>query len=371
MTDKQLNKLMMLKLVSDCMNENAESVATVPALAEGVAALNDDIGLLQNTAERKATITVGKTDIKHDAEETLIKQVKVMSAVLSAWSTRNKRLDTKALAAIRDYEVRAMRDEVLIRHARVLLAEAVSAGPDLAHFGMPEAKVEEFRQRINAFEKALVVRDTSVSTRTLSRSELEVVFTRISSLLLNELDPLMELFKASNPHFYESYHSLRSVKALATRYRSSGKTDPAANGNGNQASPAAGSSNTPVNGNGAHSSNGGAPVNGNSAQASNGGAPVNNTNAQPSYGGAPVSNNNAQSSNGGAPVNGNNAQVPSEGAANGNGHAAASSAGAANTNGSGAPAAPVPNHPAGASPEPASSVPAPAADQPAAASFIG
>jgi hypothetical protein len=218
MNDRQLNKLMMFKGVRDCMQANDAIVATVPAVDERSKLLTKKITGLQEMADRKATVTVGKTDLKYEAEENLISEVSTMSSVLSVWATVNKRLETKAIAGVREYVLRTYRDEQLIAHARVIQAEARAAGAELAHFGMSEAKIEEFGMHIDAFEKALGTRDSAVNERVQTGDEIEAAFSEVTSLLVEQLDPLMEIFRTSHPHFYESYHSLRVIKALAVRY---------------------------------------------------------------------------------------------------------------------------------------------------------
>ena len=135
-----------------------------------------------------------------------------MNSVLSAWATSNKRLETKAIAAHSEADIRSMRDEALIQQARVVLAEVLAAGTDLARFGLPEARVEEFRQCITAFEHALGTRNSCATERKQSSSALEGLFATAMTLLHDEIDPLMEIFRASN----------RSIKALAVRYRPNG-----------------------------------------------------------------------------------------------------------------------------------------------------
>ena len=145
-----------------------------------------------------------------------------MNSVLSAWATSNKRLETKAIAAHSEADIRSMRDEALIQQARVVLAEVLAAGTDLARFGLPEARVEEFRQCITAFEHALGTRNSCATERKQSSSALEGLFATAMTLLHDEIDPLMEIFRASNPHFYDNYYAQRSIKALAVRYRPNG-----------------------------------------------------------------------------------------------------------------------------------------------------
>jgi hypothetical protein len=229
MTDNQLNRLMMFKAVRDYLEQNAETVSKIRILPEVVSVLSGKIALIESTAHKRQTVSAGKTDVKYEAQEQLIVQLTSLGAALFALANRSGRLETRALADRREWAYRKMRDEELIRAAEVILSELQTYAPELEAYGITSETLDLFRKSISAFDRALTVRDSSVTARTLGRSDLAQLFSAVRDLLNDELDPIIEMFRGSDPQFYDGYKALRVTKALAVRYRKNGDPVPEQN----------------------------------------------------------------------------------------------------------------------------------------------
>ena len=233
MTDREMNKLMMFKAIRDFLIAIQDVIARIPAMPRLLAELVEKVAAIENTATKHASVAMGKTGIKIENEEKLLEQIRVKSSALYAFAKRHGRFEALAISEKSDWQYRVMRDEELIRAAEVLYKELRNVGPEFTDYGIGEAEIAEFRQSIDAFAKALGTRDSSRTERVLSRVELASLFNQVHVLLTDELDPMMELFRASDSQMYDNYMALRVTKALASRGRKeNGKPDSPVNGNG-------------------------------------------------------------------------------------------------------------------------------------------
>ena len=60
---------------------------------------------------------------------------------------------------------------------------------------------------------------SSVAERMGARTTMEDLFAKVNGILEEEIDPAMELIRASKTQFYNEYFALRVVKDTGVRHR--------------------------------------------------------------------------------------------------------------------------------------------------------
>jgi len=180
---------------------------------------------MADAAKKHATITKGKTDTKLDAQERMIASVKAVSAALRTYAHHKGDLETKSVASVREYQLRIYRDEEQLRHATVILAELDAVASDLVAYGITPEVLSAYRATVEAFGRALLTRDASVSERTVTHATLAALIVEVGGLLGEELDPLMQMIRGEHPKVYDGYRSIRVTRSLAVRYRKNAEPD--------------------------------------------------------------------------------------------------------------------------------------------------
>ncbi len=226
MTDRQINRLMMFRAVSDYLSGNAEAVKKINALVELADELKRRISAIEFATERHSSMMKGRTDTKYEAEDRLTDILKAVSAALYAYAQKKGDNETKAVASMREWQFRSLRDEEQIRHANVILRKCESAAADLEHYAVNAEMIEAFRNAISNYERSLLVRDATKADRTVTTGDIGAMFRDLGIFLVEQLDPVMRMLRSIEPHVYDGYKAVRVTQSLGIRYRKNGETTP-------------------------------------------------------------------------------------------------------------------------------------------------
>lgn len=88
--------------------------------------------------------------------------------------------------------------------------------------------ITDLKAKVEAYRTALGVRERSVAERMEARTTMQDHFYKIDEILEEEIDPAMELIRATNTQFYNEYFALRVVKDTGIRHRPEPAPAPAA-----------------------------------------------------------------------------------------------------------------------------------------------
>lgn len=224
MTNQQINKLMMYRPLDEFLSTNAAIVGRIEGFQECVALFSANVRAIERAAEVQVGATTGKTDVKVQAEETLIDQMVIAGASLRAYARRNNLLETERRAVAERWPLRQLRDVELLTRARILLEEVNTHAASLGRFGLDEAACARYRAAVDTFAKAMDIRENSVADRKVARTDLRSLYLETDRILAEELDPMIEHFRDSDPAFYDGFRHLRVTKALGARRKTNGDT---------------------------------------------------------------------------------------------------------------------------------------------------
>lgn len=219
MTKNQENKLTMYEATHSTLQDNASVTATVPAFKPAIQEFGGKLGELKNMALEVKTSFVGKNADKKTTEAILIGSlIKTTSAMQSlAHRTNNQTLAEKA--KITESQLRHSRDTDLMIQATGIHTAALEVVDQLKDFGITAANLDELNSQISAFHQALGKREGGMAQRGAARNALINLFSRIDTILRQDLDKLVELVKTDHPQFYDAYQKSRIIKHLGIRSR--------------------------------------------------------------------------------------------------------------------------------------------------------
>mgnify|MGYP003383741502 CR=1 FL=1 len=100
MTTPQLQKLTMYRALDDFLDGQTDILAGVEAIPAIVADFKKNHDAIEQGAHRQGSVTAGKTDVKHDAEEKLFSQMFLVVDSLRAYAKRNSLVETLAKASV-------------------------------------------------------------------------------------------------------------------------------------------------------------------------------------------------------------------------------------------------------------------------------
>jgi hypothetical protein len=218
MRDNQENKLTMYEAVVKLLEQNDGLIATVPAFVGAKDNLVTSINKVKKEARQQKEATAGKRAAKVDAENELIRIIMSAGSALYSYGRKIKDHEMQDVANVRVSKLEDMRDTELVNKAEMIYAKLLANVADLTDYQITAATVTEFRAKIDNFANALGVRESSAARSTGATANLQMYFTEADDILNEDMDRMMEMFKQSEPGFYNEYFAARVIKNLGIRH---------------------------------------------------------------------------------------------------------------------------------------------------------
>jgi hypothetical protein len=214
MTRPEENKFSTCRTVLAVLDENQSLVATIPALAAAVSMFRvflTDIPI--RNMESKTSVS-GKTKAKNIVKGQLIEMTIPLANSVKAFASRNNNEELKAKSKLTKSKLKVMRTTDLISTAEMIHGLLNTNISVLGDFGVTAAKATALLDKIAEYKRSLSTKDTGFSLKTATHLTLKQLFREADKVLKEEIDSLMENFKADNKLFYDEYQSARGIKDL-------------------------------------------------------------------------------------------------------------------------------------------------------------
>ena len=227
--NKQLeNKLTMYEGVWTLFGKNAEIVNSVPMLKSSVEEFGTTLAAIHLKSSEVNTATTGKAAMKYQAEDDMITLLLPVAAGLFVYAKKQGNVELMEKARITENVLRKIRDTDLAGRSKTIAALAEANVQNLVPAGITQPMITDLKAKVEAYRTALGVRERSVAERMGARTTMEDHFYKIDEIFEEEIDPAMELIRASNTQFYNEYFALRVVKYTGIRHKPEPTPAPAA-----------------------------------------------------------------------------------------------------------------------------------------------
>ncbi|MDR2407186.1 MAG: hypothetical protein LBE13_03615 [Bacteroidales bacterium] len=225
MTDQQEAKLSMyLKVLNACRNY-AKVYLHIPIIIAVVTQLEELISIIRQTAQQRAgIITQGFTVEKNKTINQLILQCMKVVNVLYVYAFRTDNQQLLSKMSINKRMLYNRHDNELLTHAKNIVTEATNHISMLKDYGLESSELDTLNEIIAAFENLINKPQITVGERKIQTANLKQLFAETDSILYDQLDKLITLFKTSDPDFYNLYKTARNV--INTGKRSKKETEP-------------------------------------------------------------------------------------------------------------------------------------------------
>jgi hypothetical protein len=220
MTDKQDAKFKMYQRVLDVFDEQKEKYADIPAMVNSVNGLKTRVSEIQSvTQQQVGTKSQGATKDKSSVIDRLVETgLKVASPMyVYAFNTANNRLLEKV--NVNKSMFYRNHDQAALTLAKIILAEANTHREVLAEYGVSNADIAELEAVISQLEVLINAPSSVIGERKLYTASLRELFVAADSIVYDQLDKFIRLFKTSSPEFFALYSNARNVVNTAARKR--------------------------------------------------------------------------------------------------------------------------------------------------------
>jgi hypothetical protein len=153
----------------------------------------------------------GLTKNKVQVRTGLIQSILKFSIALRAYANSVKDVELKAKVNYGLSDLKKTADPVLVDIGVLIFGLADSLKSDLSRFIIVDGDFTEMDRLLNAFKLAIPKRRVAAAASKNSTLNISDVFAAQDTLLKEEIDVLMLLFRNSQPDFYNAYKNARNV----------------------------------------------------------------------------------------------------------------------------------------------------------------
>lgn len=218
MTKREANKLSMLDAVISHMESNSEKLASIPVLGEIVVNLKSSVTEIKSMNLEFIGNTKGKTADKALKEEAVLNTILKIANSLYVLGIKTKNPELIVNCKVTKWELDNLREQVLIKKSKDILSMANQYAEILVNYGITADLLTEALSHLNGFQTAIDEKSDAHSNSVAEREALSIKFADVTAILVDELDPLMELFEDTEPLFYDAYRNARMIRDLGIRH---------------------------------------------------------------------------------------------------------------------------------------------------------
>lgn len=219
MNDVLENKLTMYEAVVSLLDGNTAKLAPITALTPVIADFKDRILAIKEKDTLANTAKAGNTQTKTADEAALISDAVTIAAALYAYGSATNDDRLKAMSKVTKSSLIALRDTQLANDVTNIKNLADANAAPLAGYGITAPMIAALETKTNKFSASLGVRETGVAVSSSAFAQLDAQFKEADTLLKEQMDKTMEIFRTSDPQFYGEYKNSREIKDLGHRFR--------------------------------------------------------------------------------------------------------------------------------------------------------
>jgi len=206
-----LNRTGMGATVAAYMNNNLTIWTGNKAVTTTMTALNGALGTVGGKAQIQETPIVGEEEkkvlIRHDYEDEIMR----IAGQICSLATKNNDMSLAAQTELTLPQLDKMAADVLEAAGNRISGLATANLAGLADYGITQADITALDGMTGQFHDAKTAPRKAIATRAGQTKTLPPAVKTVISLLRNQLDKEMLMFKKSNPEFYAGYVSARVI----------------------------------------------------------------------------------------------------------------------------------------------------------------
>lgn len=220
MRRSQTNRITMFKTTALNLNDNQSVWSGMAPFVDAVQRLNDKIAELDDTARNQETPISGAVVDKASARDALEDVLFLVCEALGVLGHTGHDNDLIALVDLTPATMHRLDSEELSNRAATILDRANARKPDLATLHVTQANLDELTQALADFNNSKQRPREAVAVRSAETELIPNLIREATSILRNEIDPMVNLFRRSDPKFVAAHRSARVIVERAATHGS-------------------------------------------------------------------------------------------------------------------------------------------------------
>lgn len=211
MNRRQTNNVTMYKTVDEYLAAHNSEWSTMAPLSAAVSQLRDKLAAIDPVAQRQETPVTGAGVDKADARDALEDVLFLACEALGVLAHTSNDHDLFALTDVTPTSLDRLGDEELANRAANVFARADAKKTELATMQVTQANLDELAQALEDFRAAKAKPRSAVVERSVQTESLSGLIREAGNILRDQIDPMVNLFRRTNPEFVAGYRSARVI----------------------------------------------------------------------------------------------------------------------------------------------------------------
>jgi hypothetical protein len=214
MNTREKNKLTMYQAVEAVMNQNKETVNTLPALAEAATGFSQSIaGILQRNQEHLG-VAQGAIAAKNNSLDDCVEHAFRLGNAIYALGRKTNNEQFKSGIYLAQYEIERMRETDIVQYCSRIADLAKECPADFTSGAIIAQEIEGLNKALDTYHQQAGTKEVKIAESKASRKSLSESFDKADEILKSDIDTLVEVIKTSNDDFYKQYQAARSIRDL-------------------------------------------------------------------------------------------------------------------------------------------------------------
>lgn len=219
----QINVDRMQEASVSVLSKNEALVKKMPELDKSYQKMLQKRLIIDQNRQLQETDFTGLTQAKVKKRDELIKAVLRITSGLIAYANSVEDVTLKTKVNYKPSNLNRAADSVLFEIANLINNLATPLTAELEKFLISEAEVKRFGELIIEYKSSIPLKRVATTETKASTANISAALEEINHILKNEIDVMMNLFRDSEPDFYNSYKNARIVVEYSGRGK--GKED--------------------------------------------------------------------------------------------------------------------------------------------------
>jgi len=231
MDTRDTNRVNMFKTTADYLDRWTSVWSSMAPFTAATGRLKANIAAI-DTASGKQQTPSGASAEKEAARTTLEDAAFLMTQALSVLGHTSNNHDLKARTNASRSDWDRLVDQELSNRAASVLTDANTHKTELAAYNVTQTKIDDLSQAIDRFNGVRTSPRTAVAERMAQTESIPMLVRDTNTILLNEIDPMVNLFQPTHGEFVSGYRAARVIVDRAATHTTApnpGATTPPAN----------------------------------------------------------------------------------------------------------------------------------------------
>ena len=223
MTAEQSNKFSMYSATANVMKSHIDRITGTTALAASYDRFDTMLEQITQKDKERIGKTTGKVAAKDEAEDALVMAAVIVSSGVAALARTKGNVQLKEAVHFPESRLRHARPSEQLNMAKVAYDLAKANAQDLVSYGITATMLDDLKARITAYENAVKEVVSGLAERSGARTAVSDLFVQADEVLKEELDRMMQVYRISDPEFYNDYRAARVIRDIGVRHNKPGQ----------------------------------------------------------------------------------------------------------------------------------------------------